>query len=184
MMIPSPHGDVQAEPSGGHLGSIWHSSEQPSKGRVLPSSQPSPPSILPSPQMVCLQTLGAPLHPKPGSTLQVAEQPSPLAVLPSSHCSLPVIMPSPQSGVQALPGTRHIHPRSIVQLDEQPSPLVVLPSSHCLFDVKVPLPQSPRYLHGWPTVGQIQFASIWQLRLQPSSMALGPTFLSGGTPSS
>jgi hypothetical protein len=77
-------------------GSIWQSSEQPSKGMVLPSSQLSAPSTMPSPQMVGVQTLGLPLHLWPISTLHVGEQPSPATVFPSSHCSGKATMPSPQ----------------------------------------------------------------------------------------
>ena len=44
------------------FGSKWQVGEQPSLGRVFPSSQPSVPSTMPSPQMVAEQTLGLPLH--------------------------------------------------------------------------------------------------------------------------
>src|SRR5512138_316079 len=57
---PSPHSDTQAPFA--QFGSFWHSAEQPSKGRLLPSSQPSPPSVCLSPQTVFLHTLGLPLH--------------------------------------------------------------------------------------------------------------------------
>jgi hypothetical protein len=46
----------------------------PSLGRVLPSSQLSPPPIWPSPQRT--QTLGAELQLHPGSMAQLAPQPS------------------------------------------------------------------------------------------------------------
>ncbi len=54
------------------------------------------------------------------------------------------------------------------QSAEQPSPLSVLPSSHALFEVRMPFPHTPAYSHGFPSVGQLQLASIWQSLLQPS----------------
>src|SRR5215471_11836401 len=83
--MPSPHFDTHDAPE--QSGSLRQSSEQPSNGKVLPSSQLSVPSILPSPHTVGVQTLGAPLHFQPISTLQVPEQPSPAVVFPSSHSS-------------------------------------------------------------------------------------------------
>src|SRR5215471_836702 len=83
--MPSPHFDTHDAPA--QLGSLRQSSEQPSNGRALPSSQLSVPSITPSPHFVGVQTLGAPLHLKPISTLQVAEQPSPGVAFPSSQSS-------------------------------------------------------------------------------------------------
>jgi len=45
-----------------HAGSIWQSSEQPSKGTVFPSSQLSAPSFLPSPQVVFVHFVPAWSH--------------------------------------------------------------------------------------------------------------------------
>ena len=73
---------------------------------LVPQSQASRPSITPLPHTAWEQTLGAPVHVAPGSTLQMLEQPSPAVVLPSSHCSPPTSMPSPQSGSQRRPSTR------------------------------------------------------------------------------
>src|SRR5262245_23177176 len=73
--MPSPQRETQAPLV--QLGSLWQSAEQPSKGTAFPSSQLSAPSTIRSPQVVCEQVLGLPLHFQPSSILQVSEQPSP-----------------------------------------------------------------------------------------------------------
>src|SRR6187402_2335062 len=82
---------------GTHLypGSIWHASEQPSPGTLLPSSHVSGATASPSPQL--------PVQPCPllvlqsGSTRQLMSQPSKGTVLLSSHVSVPSITPSPHT---------------------------------------------------------------------------------------
>jgi hypothetical protein len=161
------------------FGSKRQVGEQPSLGKVLPSSQASEPSTLPSPQTVGVQTLFCPelpVHLKPISSLQLAEQPSPLAVLPSSHISPAVITPSPQAGLHGLPGTRHCQPGStVLQSLEQPSPLTVLPSSQVSSEVRMLFPHLARFSHFCPGVGQFQFASVWHMRLQPSPLSVFPS---------
>jgi hypothetical protein len=77
-------------------GSIWQSSEQPSKGIVFPSSQPSVPSFLPSPhspwastcsgyRCTCTRVRG-------GKRQSIHRQ---LMVFPSSQASEPPTTPSP-----------------------------------------------------------------------------------------
>jgi hypothetical protein len=102
--MPSPHFEVHDPPE--QSGSHWQYWEQPSKDKLLPSSQPSAPSTFLSPQTV---EVHVPLssHFQPSSSLQVAEQPSPLTVLPSSQPSELDLTLSPHLGVQALPATRH-----------------------------------------------------------------------------
>src|SRR3954451_4830923 len=92
--MPSPHFEAHEAPE--QSGSPRQSSEQPSKGRALPSSQLSVPSIAPSPHFVAVQALGFPLLFQPISTFHVAEQPSPAAAFPSSHSSGSTTTPSPQ----------------------------------------------------------------------------------------
>ena len=50
--MPSPHLPVQMPFVPVQVGSAWQVAEQPSKGVVLPSSQPSAPSFLLSPHLV------------------------------------------------------------------------------------------------------------------------------------
>src|SRR5690606_5435394 len=107
------------------FGSRRHSAEQPSNGRVLPSSQASAPSTTPSPQTVAAHTLGAPSHLLPSSTRQRSEQPSPGSTLPSSHCSEGATTPSPQRAItmHGLPGSAQLKPGSSArQVATQPSP--------------------------------------------------------------
>jgi hypothetical protein len=63
----------------------------------------------------------------------------------------------------------------VLQSLEQPSPLTVFPSSQALFVVRTPFPQTPRNWQSIPGVGHVQFASSWQMRLQPSPLALLPS---------
>ena len=97
MTMPSPHFDVQAPDL--QFGSAWQLEEQPSNGKMLPSSQLSLPSFFLSPQVVALHVLGWPLHLKPISSLHLLEQPSPSLALPSSHSSVAATMPSPQRAI-------------------------------------------------------------------------------------
>jgi len=84
------NGPVQAKPD-----STWQTSEQPSPGAVLPSSQPSVPRMSSSPQSPSHRD-GEPAQDQPASTAQADEQPSPTVLLPSSQPSVAVTTPSPQ----------------------------------------------------------------------------------------
>src|SRR5690606_13151325 len=110
---PSPHCEVQSWPPG-QLGSATHTSEQPSKGTTLPSSQLSAPSMMLSPQTVGRQTPGSPSQVKPCSNLQRSEHPSPGSRLPSSHCSDSAFTPSPHTATlrQGCPSTEQLNPGS------------------------------------------------------------------------
>jgi hypothetical protein len=78
-MTPSPQTitDTQDCPGAGHEypGSIWQTPEQPSPGRLLPSSHISPVSMTPFPQIapamgaVPSPAQAAPLHPPPSLAL-------------------------------------------------------------------------------------------------------------------
>ena len=119
---------------------------QPSRLRLLPSSQLSAPTRSPSPQTeahVSFAVMLPPLHAYPASTRQPALQPSPLTVLLSSHSSKVlhgIFLPSPQMGahessppIPEPPSTSVVDlqwkPYSISQRALQPSPPSVFPSA-------------------------------------------------------
>src|SRR5215471_15944393 len=152
--MPSPHFDTHDAPV--QSGSRRQSSEQPSNGRALPSSQLSVPSMTPSPHFVGVQTLGLPLHFQPISTLQVAEQPSPAVAFPSSQSSGGTCTPSPQRATRwhGCPAGWHEKPGSTTrQSAEHPSPDTLLPSSHASSRVRSPFPQPGRIPPSRTTIG-------------------------------
>ena len=132
---------------------------QPSRLKLLPSSQLSAPTRSPSPQTeahVSFAVMLPPLHAYPASTRQPALQPSPLTVLLSSHSSKVlhgIFLPSPQMGAHVSkppmpepPSTSAVDvqakPASIWQSALQPSPLAVLLSSHASAVERMPLPHT------------------------------------------
>ena len=125
---PSPHFEVHRPVAAPQFGSAWQVGEQPSLGRVLPSSQPSEPSTLPSPHTVWWQLrrvagAGPAGIQLAGGRARLAPCSSPGT--PGSHCSMGAsTMPSPQSGTHGALVKGQAYPVSIVQVDEQPSPLL------------------------------------------------------------
>jgi hypothetical protein len=144
-------------------GSIWQAAEQQSPGRMLPSSQVSPPTMRLSPQ-IGAQTLGSALsHAKPAVSTQ-ALQPSAALPLASSQVSAPFFTPSPQAGAWQMPP---VH----TPLAQSAAPPHTLPSAHLFAGAQEP-PQSTSVSVPFFTVS-LQ-AGTWQMPPVQTPLAQSP----------